>query len=324
MKKIDILMATYNGEKYIKEQIESILSQTYKNFNLIISDDASTDKTLEILKQYEQKDNRIIVYSQEKNLGIVENFEFLLKKVENEFFMLADQDDIWDVDKVEISYDKMEAENADLVYSNLAVVDKNLNILSNSYWKLKGFDKKVKKYNNFESLYLNNYITGCTMLCKSKWIDKILPLPKESEFVIHDYWIALIVSMNGRLSFIEQPLIKYRQHTDNIIGSMKKSDSIENFEDLRKLFISVKKQHFEVFVKNNEKFSDEYKKLNNEALDYFNCLENINRINIKKYKLFFKLYKYENFIYKIENFVIMNIPCLGKVLFKLKGSKNGK
>ena len=81
MEKIDILMATYNGEKYLREQIESILSQTYSEFRLIISDDCSTDSTREIIKKYKKKDKRIIPYFQEKNLGYVKNFEFLLTKV---------------------------------------------------------------------------------------------------------------------------------------------------------------------------------------------------------------------------------------------------
>ena len=107
MEKIDILMATYNGEKYIKQQLDSILNQTYNEFNLIISDDASLDGTISILKEYQNKDSRIKVFKQDKNLGVVENFEFLLKQVTNEFFMLADQDDIWEKDKIEKSITKL-------------------------------------------------------------------------------------------------------------------------------------------------------------------------------------------------------------------------
>ena len=93
--KIDILMATYNGEKYLKEQIESILNQTYKNIRLIISDDASKDSTPQILEEYRKKDSRIEIYLNKENRGVVKNIEFLLEKVEDEFYMLADQDDVW-------------------------------------------------------------------------------------------------------------------------------------------------------------------------------------------------------------------------------------
>ena len=93
-KSVDILLATYNGEKYLKEQIESILNQTYSDFRLLISDDCSSDNTKEILKEYKKKDSRIVLYFQQENLGVIKNFEFLLNKVESKFYMFSDQDDI--------------------------------------------------------------------------------------------------------------------------------------------------------------------------------------------------------------------------------------
>ena len=92
--KIDILMATYNGEKYLKEQIDSILEQSYKDFRLLISDDCSTDSTRQILNEYVEKDSRVVVFLQNKNIGVLKNFEYLMQKVESECFMFADQDDI--------------------------------------------------------------------------------------------------------------------------------------------------------------------------------------------------------------------------------------
>ena len=136
-KKVDVLMATYNGEKYLKEQIDSILNQTYQNIQLIISDDCSTDKTRQILRQYE-KDDRVKVFYQEKNLGYVRNFEFLLKKIENDLYMLSDQDDVWKKEKIEKSVEKLENEGLDLVFGDLEVVDENLNTIYES------FDKYMK------------------------------------------------------------------------------------------------------------------------------------------------------------------------------------
>ena len=127
MEKVDILLATYNGEKYIREQIDSILNQTYKEFRLLISDDGSTDGTRDILNEYKAKDDRIEIFMQEENLGVVKNFEFLLKKVEAKYYMFSDQDDIWKDEKIEKSLKKIE-EGFDLVYSDLEVVDENLNV----------------------------------------------------------------------------------------------------------------------------------------------------------------------------------------------------
>lgn len=325
MEKVDIILATYNGEQFLSEQIESILNQTYKEFRLFIADDCSTDKTRKIIEEYSKKDNRITAFYQEKNLGVVSNFEFLLKKVENRYFMFADQDDIWRHDKIEKSIKKIKESDSDLIYTDLEVVDSNLNTTYASYWKLKNIYHKIKKYNNFESLYLNNFVTGCTILAKKEIISKVLPLPKNSKYVLHDYWIPLIVSQNGKIDYIEEPLIQYRQHKNNKIGSKKKSDSINNFKEMRDLFIDVKKQHFTVFIENEDKFeNEEIKSLNKKSLEYFKLLENIKYINFKSWKLFFKLYKYEEFGYKMQNFLILNMPCIAKILFKIKKSLSKK
>ena len=319
MEKIDILLATYNGEKFVKEQIESILNQTYENFNLIISDDASTDNTLNILEEYEKKDTRIKVFKKEKNKGLIDNFEFLLKNVTSDYFMFSDQDDIWKKDKIEKSINKLNEENSGLVYTDLEIVDEKLNVIYPSYWKYKQIYKKIKKYNNFEALYLNNFVTGCTILAKSKYIKDILPLPRNSKFVLHDYWTALIISAKDKISYVEEPTIQYRQHKNNRVGSSRKSDQLENFEDLRNLFIRVKIEHFEVFKENIEKIkTKESSKYTNEALKYFENLKKVKYINLKNWKLFFRLYKYEEFSYTIQNFIILNIPILGKLAFKIK------
>ena len=319
MEKVDVLLATYNGEKYLKEQIDSILEQTYSDFRLLISDDGSTDDTRKILEEYKNKDSRIQVFFQESNLGVVKNFEFLLKKVESAYYMFSDQDDIWKAEKIEKSLNKIENDNCDLVYSDLEVVDEKLNVTYESYWKLKGIYNKIKKYNNFESLYLNNFVTGCTIISKKELIDTYLPLPNTSKYVLHDYWISLILSQNGKIDYIEEPLIKYRQHKNNKVGSKKKSNELRTIDEIRKLFIEVKKEHFKVFIENEEKFlSEDAKKLNKKSLEYYEMLETKNNFNFKGWGLFFKLYKYEGFSYKMQNFAILNLPAIARILFKFK------
>ena len=319
MEKVDVLLATYNGEKYLKEQIDSILEQTYSDFRLLISDDGSTDDTRKILEEYKNKDSRIQVFFQESNLGVVKNFEFLLKKVESAYYMFSDQDDIWKAEKIEKSLNKIENDNCDLVYSDLEVVDEKLNVTYESYWKLKGIYNKIKKYNNFESLYLNNFVTGCTIISKKELIDTYLPLPNTSKYVLHDYWISLILSQNGKIDYIEEPLIKYRQHKNNKVGSKKKSNELRTIDEIRKLFIEVKKEHFKVFIENEEKFlSEDVKKLNKKSLEYYEMLERKNNFNFKGWGLFFKLYKYEGFSYKMQNFAILNLPAIARILFKFK------
>ena len=140
---IDILLATYNGEKYLEEQLDSILNQTYKNIRLVISDDNSKDNTTNILQKYAQKDNRIQLYLQPQNLGVVKNIEFLLNKVENRFYMLSDQDDVWLPEKIEKTVEKQKETNADLVFGDLEVVDKNLNTIYESFGDYMLLNKKI-------------------------------------------------------------------------------------------------------------------------------------------------------------------------------------
>ena len=317
MEKINILMATYNGRRYVAKQVESILNQTYKDFRLIISDDGSTDSTVKILQEYEQKDSRVEIYSQQKNQGVVSNFEFLIGKVRSELFMFSDQDDIWEPDKIEKTLEKMENDNLDLVYTDLQVVDSRLKQIAPSYWALKGLDYRIRKYNNFESLYLNNFITGCTMLVKSKWINEFMPLPKTSKYVLHDYWISLVISQKGKIGYLDEPTIKYRQHTGNRVGSKTKSEELKNLDEVRKLFIDVKVEHFKTFIQNENKFkSNSYKELNKKALKYYEELKLVKNFSLKNIFLFMKLYKYESFNYKIKNMVILHFPGVARPYFK--------
>lgn len=316
MEKINILMPTYNGRLYLRKQLDSILNQTFSDFRLFVSDDASTDSTLKILKEYEEKDRRIEIYGHQKNIGITANIEFLIGKVRSEYFMFADQDDVWEPDKIEKTFNKLKETDSDLVYTDLEVTNSRLKTTAPSFWKLKGLENKVKKYNNFESLYLNNYITGCTMLMKSKWINEFLPLP-HSKYILYDYWIALVISQSGKMSYIDKPTMKYRQHNRNQVGSKTKSEELNSLDEIRNLFINVKIDHFKTFIANEKIFkNEEIIKLNYEALNYFEKLKNVNKINFSNWGLFFKLYKYEDFSYKMKNFLILNMPMFARIVYK--------
>jgi len=316
---IDVLLATYNGEKYIKEQIESILNQTYKNIRLIISDDCSKDITPEILEEYKQRDNRIEIYKQKENIGVVKNIEFLLKQVKSPYFMLADQDDYWLPEKIEKSFETLKKQNADLVFGDLEVVDENLNIIYNSFNDYMLLTRKINKYiNNYKINYLYNCVTGCTILAKAETIKEILPLPTNSKYLIHDHWIGLMVALNGKLAYMPGKYIKYRQHGNNQVGTEKISHGFKKLEQVRELFINVKLGVFGTYVENNEKFPENIQDLNNQAFNYFKMLQKKNNFNFKNWTTFHKLYKTERFMYYMENFLIMNTPFIAKGLFKIR------
>ena len=316
--KIDILLATYNGEEYIKEQIDSILNQTYSNFRLLISDDNSTDKTLEIIRDYEKKDDRIKVFENKENSGVIKNFEFLLKQVESDLYMLSDQDDVWYENKIEETYRKLKEDDADLVFTDLEVVDENLNTIYSSMNNYKGLTNKINKtIGSYKLVYLYNVITGCTILSKKKFIKEILPLPNDTKNLLHDMWIGLVIALKGKISYLNKPTIKYRQHGTNEIGTKKVSNEMNSIKEIRDHFINVKVELFSEYLKYSDIFPEEIRKENEEALDYYKMLEKKHN-NFRQWGIFNRLYKYESFKYKYENFLILNLPSIANIGFKIK------
>lgn len=318
MEQIDILLATYNGEKYLAEQIESILKQTHTNFRLIISDDCSKDDTKEIIREYAQKDNRIKYYFQERNLGYVKNFEFLLSTVQSEIYALSDQDDVWAPEKIEKYLEKMKVEEADLIFGDLEIVDENLKTVNKSFNDYMNLTRKIEKCSGYEMLYLYNCVTGCTILSKKELLDKTLPIPNTSKHICHDYWIALMASIYGKIAYVKEPYIKYRQHEENQVGTKKTAKNMKKFDDIRNLFIEVKLDLFGIDVKNNGKFPKEVQELNNRALKYFEMVKDKKKINFKDWNVFKELYKNETFKYFILNFIIINLPVIGRIFYKIR------
>ncbi|GIP39960.1 hypothetical protein J31TS4_32400 [Paenibacillus sp. J31TS4] len=211
--KIDILLATYNGSKYIVELIESILSQSYANYKLIICDDASTDGTYDLLTRYAIQDDRIELHKNNVNLGVVRNFEKLMKLSDAKYFMLCDQDDVWHKDKVLKSLEQIVATNSLLVYTDLKIITSREESIS--YWKREGI--KPLSGSPFKTLLVQNVITGCTIIADKRIINFAIPIP--SKFCLHDQWLGIVASVYGSISYLEETLIDYRQHEGNVIGS---------------------------------------------------------------------------------------------------------
>ena len=219
---ISVCMATYNGEQYIGEQIDSILSQLSESDELIISDDGSSDRTLEIIKSY--KDFRIKLYEHKKNLELINvkklqnfyyttsNFENALKQARGEYIFLADQDDVWEIGKVNFMLEKLRNNDFDLVMCNFSIIDSNGKIIKTKFYESSPISKK-RLLNILKSKYL-----GCCMAFSRKLLDKALPFPKK--LLAHDYWLGCLSS---NFSFIDIPLHRYRRHNDNVSSSSGKS-----------------------------------------------------------------------------------------------------
>lgn len=204
--KVSVVMATYNGEKYIREQIESILENLGEQDELIISDDCSKDSTRSIINEYILKDKRLKLLDGPKD-GIKQNFANGIKNTTGKYIFLSDQDDIWKEDKVQSVVDIFEKEKVKLVIHDAQIVDENLKVTNESFFKYRNSGNGI-----FKNIWKNTYI-GCCIAFDSSIRDKILPIPNDIE--MHDQWIGIIAEMEGKVSFVNKVLILYRRHGDN-------------------------------------------------------------------------------------------------------------
>ncbi len=220
-KTIAILLATYNGEAYLREQLESIVRQTYKDWSLYIHDDGSSDSTLQIIKDYQEKDNRIFFINDEKkHLGPGLGFMSLLESIDSKLYMFCDQDDVWLDNKIEISYNsyvdiKDHEQIPVVVHSDVSVVDENLNIIAQSYWK--EINLNPDKINKFPYFCVCVYTNGNTMLFNEK--AKELCFPLFNGPIMHDRYVSSnVLKAKGIVLAVHKPLVLYRQHGANVCG----------------------------------------------------------------------------------------------------------
>ncbi len=203
--KVSVCMATYNGANYIKEQLESILSQLDFDDEIIISDDNSTDTTVSIIKSF--SDDRIKLIVNREKLGYTKNFENALNQVSGDYIFLSDQDDVWYNNKV--SKMKVALKKSFMVVSNAEIVDSNLNQINPSHFELHGTKKGF-----FINFLMTRYIGAC-MAFRRDVLIKALPFPDNQNLCPHDYWLALISEFYYNVYLIKEPLIKYRRHSTN-------------------------------------------------------------------------------------------------------------
>lgn len=272
---IGILLACYNGEKYINKQIESLLAQTYVNWKLFIRDDGSTDTTPDIVREYAAKDQRITtIEDDKKNLGSCQNFGLLLNLIGNQFkyIMFCDQDDYWLPSKISNTLAYMlhleaeqEKEAPLLVHTNFKYVDNNLQeIISKKYFQA----TKVSKL-NFAHLLTQNPAYGCTMMMNKTLTNLVKNIPSQAEN--HDYWVALVASALGKIIYLNKQTILYRQHSNNISTNHDSSSLYKrlkriilqkkNFTDIQfkiQMILAFKKIYFNLLPDTKKKILNEY------------------------------------------------------------------
>jgi len=293
---IDILISTYNGAEYLREQLDSIINQSYLYWRIIIRDDGSTDTTCDIINEYLKvyPEKFGMLTDDSGNIGVCQSFARLIEFSDADYIMFADQDDVWRQDKINISIKKMiDSESGNgkstpvLVHTDLCVVDDKLNCISKSFMKYQGLNGNRVHLNQ---LIVQNCITGCTVLFNRSLKDIILPI--DSRARMHDWWIAIVASIFGKIIYINEQTVYYRQHSSNAIGAKKKYNLIMSLlkpaklhELKQELYLTI--DQAKSILEYNEKKLTAYQRNLLNGLFYiegFNLLKK--RLFLIKYRLF--------------------------------------
>ena len=205
---ISVALAAYKGEKYIEEQIRSILPQLSYGDEIIVSDDRPGGMTEKIVKKIAAEDSRV-VWVEGKSKGVVSNFVNAIRYCKGDKIFLCDQDDVWLPDKVKRVTEAFD-EGYDLVLHNAYVTDGELNITDYSFFEKRGSKKGV-----IRNIFKNSYM-GCCMAFDRKLLKKIMPMPRS--IPMHDQWIGILAEIYGKVKFLDLPLIYYRVHGGNVTG----------------------------------------------------------------------------------------------------------
>lgn len=224
---ISIILCTYNGAKYIEDQLDSIANQTILPSELISCDDISTDNTVSIIKAWSiHYKGKVILRKNETRLGVIKNFEQGMCLASGDYIMFCDQDDVWLPNKIEVTLRKMQElerqygkNHPCLVHTDLRVVDENLAIIADSFLENQGLHHVEDATAQVKNLLAQNFVTGCTVMINRSLCQLAIPFPPH--VIMHDYWLALVAALGGTLAFVDKPTILYRQHGDNSVGARK-------------------------------------------------------------------------------------------------------
>ena len=325
--KVDILLTTYNTNiEYLKMQLDSILNQTYKNFNLIISDDCSTNKeVIDVLNEYKEKDGRIKLYLQEKNLGYTKNFEFVLRKSVANFIAYSDHDDIWYENKIEESLKILKEKNVDLVYCDAKQIDENGKVLQPSYLRYKNMP--IINGKDLILPYSRHIAIGCSQMFTKDVKEKMIPFTENT--MAHDWNSVYIANRLKGIYCIDKVLFEYRLHGNNAFGG-------RNFKQNMRIWKKENGNGYKGYLKYryrvitetymagslmcreySQRFSKnmDTEKIEKEILNYFEKAQNSKIV-------YFDLYKYFKYLYFkgirkriLKEIMILHFPVLSYFIY---------
>ncbi len=230
---ISVALCTYNGEKYLSEQLDSIVRQTRQPDELVVCDDGSTDRTVEVVDKFSATASfPVRLFINEQRLGSSRNFGRAIELCQGDVIALSDQDDVWTTNKLASMESFFDSQpDTDALFSDAEIVDQSLQSMGCRLWDVIKFSprerREVQDGNAIRTLLRHNVVTGAAMAFRRQLCPLLLPIPVDG---VHDAWIALLIAAAGHLRSLPQPLILYRQHSDNQIGARRRS----LFEQMRR------------------------------------------------------------------------------------------
>ncbi len=299
---VSVVIATYNGERFIREQLDSVLLQSYPNLEIIIVDDCSSDNTRTILDDYAEKYPQIKLFKNESNLGYQKNFEKGFLLATGDYVAPCDQDDIWLPTKIEVLLKN--SNDYAIVYCDSAFIDKNGLSLGRKMSDIKGltdFDDPIM-------FALGGSVAGHAMLIKRQLILDTLPFP--DELMPHDYWLGFVATFNSKIKFINEVLVLYRRHDKNIFGAIDKKNKQRETASQR-----VKNARQRVFLL-YQKCPDYLPDSKQAYLQLHQCYEDYSFSNNMARMCFFFKHQKKVLAFKKRNEFRRHLFCL-KTFFKI-------
>lgn len=223
---VDVILAAHNGAKFIQQQIFSILEQSHTALNLIVTDDGSSDGTVDLIHNISKQDPRVSCHVCNNAAGVVKNFNNGIQFNTADYILFCDQDDVWEKDKIELMLNEIREQeiiNGEKVpclgFSNLRIVDENLNLINDDFYNY----SKLDPNNNLALNYLTwrSSVYGCTVIMNSILLKMAGMVPEH--IAMHDHWYAFQAARSGKIFYLARPLVNYRQHSANVVGAQQRS-----------------------------------------------------------------------------------------------------
>lgn len=292
---ISVAIATYNGSKFLEEQLNSILNQTIVPREIIVVDDCSTDNTIQIIHKFQKKHTNIYLYVNDTNCGPIQTFKRAILKCNYDFISLCDQDDIWELNKLQRCYEELLIINVVnkpcMVFSDLKMIDVFGNEMEPSFWGVQGYNPR--KF-NLKQLLIGNIVTGCSIMMNRNMKEEISKMPV-NKIMMHDHWIALIAYSKGNFKIIYEKLIKYRIHQTSVTLKSKISFS-QRLKLFSNVFFDSKREYLSNNISQAESFYNIYNlQLSNDInkiFENFIYLKNKNSLYRKFYVFLEKYLRY--------------------------------